>query len=256
MAKKKESEPKILTTLWTFIFYLDQYGNDKEKALKALREVLDDLHLTYVISPLHDKDINADGEPKKPHFHVMLIYSSKKTFEQVKTLTEKLSSPIPQPCNNKVGMIRYFIHIDNPDKAQYNQADIIAVGKVDIESCFTQTNREKAKTVMQILEFCNERGIDTLSALTDYCMKENFEWFNFIFQNTYFIDRVLHSKHSLAREKKQDEREDRRDRKSGILPPLEEPVKVDEKEIESLAKMALRESENIVSKRNKKIKEG
>ena len=44
------------------------------------------------ISPLHDSDINADGEPKKPHWHVILTFKGLKSYEQVKAITDQLNA--------------------------------------------------------------------------------------------------------------------------------------------------------------------
>ena len=33
-----------------------------------------DLHMMALVSPLHDSDVQADGSPKKPHYHIMLIF--------------------------------------------------------------------------------------------------------------------------------------------------------------------------------------
>ena len=41
------------------------------------------------ISPLHDKDINPGGEPKKPHYHVIIMFDSVKTRDQAKEIFEK-----------------------------------------------------------------------------------------------------------------------------------------------------------------------
>lgn len=244
MAKTK-TETK--TTLWTFIFY------PESKTLQECKNYLvDELHLTIVISPLHDKDINPDGTPKKPHYHILISFSSKKTFEQVKEITDFLISPIPQTCNNKSGMIRYFIHIDNPEKAQYQKSEIQTFGNIDIEDYFKPSSTEKARIAKEILQFCNKNKIDSIADLNDYCMENNDDWFCFLFNNPFYVNMVLSRRHSAKREKLQDEREERRDRRNGILPPLE-PVKVDEKEIENLALKALhQDTENIVSKRNAK----
>lgn len=42
---------------------------------------LDQLHVAALISPLHDKDTNPSGEPKKPHYHVLLMFEGKKDYE-------------------------------------------------------------------------------------------------------------------------------------------------------------------------------
>ena len=52
------------------------------------------------ISPLHNKDVNADGTPKKPHWHVILTFKGLKSYEQVKAITDKLNAPAPQVCKD------------------------------------------------------------------------------------------------------------------------------------------------------------
>ncbi|MGQ7458465.1 Rep family protein, partial [Streptococcus suis] len=49
---------------WTFIVY-------PESAPSNWREILDETHMRWVEFPLHDKDVNADGEIKKPHWHIL-----------------------------------------------------------------------------------------------------------------------------------------------------------------------------------------
>ncbi|WP_225354628.1 Rep family protein, partial [Ligilactobacillus murinus] len=50
---------------WTFIVY-------PESAPENWRDLLDEYHVPWVESPLHDKDINPDGTVKKAHWHVIL----------------------------------------------------------------------------------------------------------------------------------------------------------------------------------------
>ena len=40
--------------------------------------------LQCAISPLHDKDMNPDNTPKKPHYHVILTYSGPTSYNVVK----------------------------------------------------------------------------------------------------------------------------------------------------------------------------
>jgi len=65
---------------------------------------------------LHDKDINPDGELKKSHWHVMMMFSSNKSYKQIRESTMKLRSPNPQKVANAKCMVRYFAHMDNPEK--------------------------------------------------------------------------------------------------------------------------------------------
>ena len=45
-----------------------------ESAPENWREILADLHIPVLISPLHDKDVTPDGEIKKAHYHVIIMY--------------------------------------------------------------------------------------------------------------------------------------------------------------------------------------
>ena len=40
----------------------------------------------------YDKDLNATGEPKKAHWHVIVVYGSPTTESNVKSLTERLNA--------------------------------------------------------------------------------------------------------------------------------------------------------------------
>ena len=62
--------------VWTFVCY-------PESVREGWRDALDDLHIAWAESPLHDKDTNADGSAKKPHWHVLLVFDGKKSYEQV-----------------------------------------------------------------------------------------------------------------------------------------------------------------------------
>ena len=46
--------------------------------------------IPFFVSPLHDRDILEDGTPKKPHYHVMLMFDGVKTVEQVKETIIKI----------------------------------------------------------------------------------------------------------------------------------------------------------------------
>ena len=49
--------------VWTFLVYPDSVNEN-------WLFLLDSLHIPICVSPLHDKDFNPTGEPKKPHKHI------------------------------------------------------------------------------------------------------------------------------------------------------------------------------------------
>ena len=141
-----------------------------------------------------------------------------------------------------------------PEKFKYSKSDIETFGTIDIEKCFKASPDEIFETEMQIIKFCDDNEIFYFCDLIKILYETNKDFLRAVSkgETKSFVKDYLYTKMLKMRYAKQDEREDRRDRKNGILPPLE-PVKVDEKEIENLAELALQtEKENIVSKRNKK----
>ena len=55
------------TRNWMIVVYPDS-------APKNWREYLDETHIEWVESPLHEWDVNPTGEVKKPHWHVLLMF--------------------------------------------------------------------------------------------------------------------------------------------------------------------------------------
>ena len=78
---------------------------------------LDQLHVAALISPLHNKDTNPSGEPKKPHYHVLLMFEGVKDYEtQVKPIFAEIGGVGREMVNSARGYARYLCHLDNPEK--------------------------------------------------------------------------------------------------------------------------------------------
>ena len=75
---------------------------------------------------LHDKDTTDDGELKKPHYHVVM--GTGQSPYLIAGVSNKLGVPANyiQFCDGFRGAVRYLIHLDHPDKYQYNATDISA----------------------------------------------------------------------------------------------------------------------------------
>lgn len=169
------------TRNWTCVVY-------PESAPSNWRDIIDDLHLEWVESPLHDKDIDADGKSKKPHWHIILLYDSVKTFEQVKDLTDKLSAPVPQKCGGVKGLVRYMAHLDNPEKAQYSVGDIVAHGGVDIASLLKPSSSERYSLIAEMMDFVQEQNILEMEDLLVYARHNRFDdWFPLLCDNSAYI---------------------------------------------------------------------
>lgn len=160
MAEKK-TRGAGRTRSWTFVLYPESAPDD-------WRDKLDELHLQWIESPLHDKDVNADGEPKKPHWHILLMFDTVKDYTQVKALTESLNAPIPQKCASARGMVRYMVHMDNPEKYQYKSSDIISHGGADVLELLRPTATNRYDLIAEMMDFVQSQNIVEFEDLMDY----------------------------------------------------------------------------------------
>ncbi len=184
MAEKKNVKKRN----WAFVLY-------PESAPENWKEQLQLTGLPCVISPIHDKDVNPDGTPKKAHHHIILVYGSPTTYNNVKTLTDRLNQPIPQPLDQIRGYYRYLTHKDNPEKYQYDEKDIVSINGFDISDFVEISKSEVLEIKSKLQSLIRELNIIEYADLLDYIQDngEKTEYdvasSNTIFFNTYIKSR-------------------------------------------------------------------
>ena len=165
-----------------------------ESAPENWQDVLSDQFVPAFISPLHDNDKNPTGEDKKEHYHVVIMFDSVKTAEQAIEIFTKIEGVSCEKVNSIRGYARYLCHLDNPEKAQYNQDDVRCLGGADYFATIGLPT-DKYKAIKEMIEFCNENGIISYSDLLEYCSVERFDWFRVLCDNgTVVIKEYLKSK--------------------------------------------------------------
>ena len=178
---EETSKKETRTRNWSIIIYDDS-------APENWREILDDLHIEWVESPLHDKDINADGAVKKAHRHILLLFGGVKTYNQVKEIVEPLNCPIPQRCHNSKAMVRYMAHLDNPEKAKYNINEIIGHGGVDVAELLRPSSSERYTILDEMMQFIKDNGIIEFQDIIDYArIFRRDDWFPLLCDNSTIV---------------------------------------------------------------------
>lgn len=100
----------------------------------------------------------------------------------------KLSAPNPQKVANTKGLVRYFAHMDNPEKFQYKKADIIARAGADIASYLAVSTAERYDLIREMMAFVKDNNIVEIKDLLDFAMDERFEdWFPLLCDNSAYI---------------------------------------------------------------------
>lgn len=177
----KDKKPDTRVRNWNIVVY-------PESAPDNWRELLDDLHIPWVESPLHDKDVEPTGELKKAHWHILLMFANKKSYKQAKKISQMLNAPNPQKCENAKGMVRYFAHMDSPHKYQYDKSGIVSHCGADVSSFLQATKSDRYKLIKEMIQFVRENDVIEMKDLIDYAMESRFEdWFPLLCDNSAFI---------------------------------------------------------------------
>lgn len=166
---------------WTFIVY-------PESAPEDWTDILEELHIQWICSPLHDRDQNPDRSNKKPHWHVMMLFDGVKSYEQVEEISKSVNGTIPQKVGSAVGMVRYFAHLDNPEKHQYDPTLIIGHGGVDLDKYLAPRSGDEDRMLEEIYDFIDDNCIVHFSQFLRYCRKNRrHDWFPLINRKFAFI---------------------------------------------------------------------
>lgn len=165
-------------------------------------EVLAEQQLTFFVSPLHDKDITPTGEPKKPHYHVILMFDSMKTKEQAKEVFQTVGAVIPPKVGQRDMFIvaslkaasRYLIHLDNPDKASYKLEEVRVIGDANYEE-ICNVSADKYSIIKEMIEFCKSQDINEYYVLLEYSMDNSYGWYKVLCDSgTYVMKEYLKSR--------------------------------------------------------------
>lgn len=192
MAKTIDDRHRV----WTFIGYPgDSLPDDYAR-------ILDNQNLCWAESPIHDADKNGDDTEKKKHIHFILTFQGKKSFEQVQAYIEPLNTPIPKPVANVRGLVRYFIHLDNPEKAQYKESDIKCHGGFDLSDYLQYSQTVYRNELKKIQQFCIDNDIHEFYQLADIVMEMDDNcWYELVTSKyTMYISQYLKSKHFAIKE--------------------------------------------------------
>lgn len=180
MASEK-SKKDTRTRNWTIVLYPDSAPDN-------WRSVLDETHIEWIESPLHEDDVNANGEKKKAHWHILLMFGGVKSYEQVVEFCAALNCPRPERCHNAKAMVRYMAHLDNPEKAQYNISDIIPHGGVDIAEMLRPNSSERYTLIREMISFIRDNDIVEFQDIMDYASEfRPDDWFPLLCDNSAFV---------------------------------------------------------------------
>lgn len=168
--------------------------------LSSMFEFLGDLKIHYLVSPPHDGDFDDGGNLKKVHFHVIFVFDSLKSLDQVHSIIASSPSDV-QFCgleivNSFPCYARYLCHLDNPDKAQYDINDVVAFG-IDYLSVIA-TKVDKFASFVLLLDFIESNPNFSFSDLCFYARHNNPDMLQAIMSNSYTVREILRSSRHVS----------------------------------------------------------
>lgn len=148
------------------------------------------------VSPLHT-------EPgSKPHFHVCVMFPSVKSYTQYVNfcinLNEELgifANAVCAPeniayCYDVSGVLKYFIHENNPTKIQYSRDDILCIG-CDLPSSDDKVSRFPAHKLYLLYEDFVAQGFRGYNCFCRYLYNNlSHEEFDAIFKYSSYVSMI------------------------------------------------------------------
>lgn len=138
----------------------------------------------------HDRDTTAAGEVKETHWHVVVRFSHAVAAKEAKEVLTSFGckEKSVQYRDSWTAVARYLCHLDDPNKFQYNPADVVEFGGADYLDAINRS-ADKYRIVGEMCQWCRENHIYSFSRLMDYAREENLEWFMALCDNCAIIMR-------------------------------------------------------------------
>lgn len=157
-----------------------------DSVVENWKDILNDLHVDCFVSPLHDQDLNPNGEKKKAHRHLLVNFPTVKTAEQAREVFAMLGGAGCERVASFRNYARYLCHLDNPDKARYLESDVITFGSHNYYDVIAVPN-DKYEVIAEIIDFCEVNHIYSYARLLRITREYNPVWFRALCDNASWV---------------------------------------------------------------------
>lgn len=174
---------------WACILY-------PESCVENWEKILDGQYLPWMLSPLHDNDLDDEGNIKKAHYHLLFLFEGKKSYFQILDICKSIGATIPVPVGDARKMVRYLCHLDETDhkKAKYQISDIVNHTGNDISKYFLPSADEQLRISGEIMRFIEENQITEFTDLESIIFHTRYnEWYLVLRNDKYFFDMKIRS---------------------------------------------------------------
>lgn len=158
---------------------------------------LESLHISFLVSPLHDSDFSDDGNLKKPHWHIILVFDSLKSISQVKDLLSGVSQGLSvsfvgcEIVNSLVSYARYLCHLDDSDKARYETSSVTQHG-LDYVALVT-TKSDYLSSFINLVDYVYLNNVTSFADLVMYARFNDADMLHTILHESFTVREFIRS---------------------------------------------------------------
>lgn len=185
-AKRKTKRARA----WQFVVYPD---SAPDNWLDILRNLL----VECLVSPLHDKDFQEENpdKPKKPHWHVIVSFKSPMDYSHFIEVADSVNGVYPDPlkcwdtflkqCKVRdfIQASRYLCHLDQPNKYQYSISDVVSIGAIDYPA-LVMTSADEDEILDEIFAFMDEYHVTSFPRLIRLVREVHPEWRRIVYHTS------------------------------------------------------------------------
>lgn len=186
--KKKRGKGKLHAIWWGYL-YLDSAPDDWETRIRESGY--------ECVWAMHDKDVRPTGEIKETHVHVAVRFSHAVDVAAAKELLSSfgVKEPSVQYRDSWRAVCRYMVHMDDPDKYQYDPSIVCECGGADWKTEIYRSS-DKYRAIAEMQDWCdadeNRRPNGCPAQFNDlmrYARENNQEWFQALCDNSSIVMR-------------------------------------------------------------------
>lgn len=150
--------------------------------------ILEDTMIPCFVSPLHDKDVLPNGDPKKSHYHIIIMFDGPKTKDQAIEVFDLINGVGCEIVKSLRGNARYLCHLDNADKYRYQDIDVVSLSGADYSAVISLAS-DKYFAIAEMTTFINANCIYSFNQFFDYCRDNRYDWFRMLCDNSAYAIR-------------------------------------------------------------------
>lgn len=189
-----------------FLSDKDYFESLQQCQIDVFQKLLSMGFSSIAVSPLHDKDIKDDGEPKKQHFHIYHFVDNKKSLSaEIKKLNYQGLFCFPEQLvvHDVRSCLRYFKHLDEDHsiKPLYEDDILSTLDLIDTVNLALSDRKSDSQIVSELIDDIIDNEISSFHRFVEFVRNNKSYRIDFILKKSYFFKSYIDSFRFSIRQK-------------------------------------------------------